>query len=194
MRPQAVILAGPNGAGKSTTKVRLIPDSFVFLNADEIARDLRLRGEATEQSVDMAAGRLLLARLAEVESARQSFALETNLANRSLAQRILRWQELGFRVSVYYLWIPSPDLAVARVALRVQAGGHHIPEATIRRRYFRGLHNFFEVYAPIADRWRLYNNSGVAGPVLVERGIRLVRDTAVWTEIRRQARNDNEDA
>lgn len=192
MRPQAVILAGPNGAGKSTTKVRLIPDSFAFLNADEIARDLRLRGEATEQSVDMAAGRLLLARLAEVESARQSFALETNLANRTLAQRIPRWQELGFRVSVYYLWIPSPDLAVARVALRVQAGGHHIPEATIRRRYFRGLRNFFEVYAPLANRWSLFDSSPITGPILVERGVRSIRNHVQWNYIRTLTPDDKE--
>lgn len=141
----------------------------------------------------MAAGRLLLARLADVETTRHSFAIETNLANRTLAQHIPRWQELGFRVSVYYLWIPSPDLAIMRVAFRVLAGGHDIPEATIRRRYHRGLHNFFTTYVSLVDRWRLYDNSGTTGPILIERGVRSIRDRVQWKTIREIAGRDHED-
>ena len=137
--PQIVILAGPNGAGKSTLATRLVPPGVPFLNADNIARTL---APAPGQNADLAAGRLLLARIDEAVQAKTSFALETNLANRTLATRIPRWQEAGYTVSLVFVWLPSVDLAVERVAARVRTGGHHIPEATIRRRYKAGLRAF----------------------------------------------------
>ena len=90
--PQIVILAGPNGAGKSTLAARFIPPGVPFLNADNIARTL---APAPGQNADLAAGRLLLARIDESVQAKISFALETNLANHTLASRIPRWQEGG---------------------------------------------------------------------------------------------------
>lgn len=179
-----VILAGPNGAGKSTAQPFLIPPSMAFVNADNIARELRNVGGSSGTATDLAAGRLLLKRLEELVLARQDFCTETNLANRSLAQKIPQWQDVGYRVSVYYLWIPSPDLAVARVAQRVMTGGHNIPEATIRRRYYLGLQNFYEVYAPLADRWRLYDSSGKGKPRLIEWGARRIVDRSLWKKIR----------
>jgi predicted ABC-type ATPase len=92
--PQIVILAGPNGAGKSTLAARFVPPGVPFLNADNIARALT---PAPGQNADLAAGRLLLARIDEAVQARTSFALETNLANRTLATRIPRWQASGYR-------------------------------------------------------------------------------------------------
>jgi predicted ABC-type ATPase len=182
--PRIVILAGPNGAGKSTSQKQLIPPFIPFVNADDIARELREQGQSSGTSADIAAGRLLLKRLDELETQLESFAVETNLANKTLAQRIPRWQKAGYKVAVYYLSVPNPEFAVARVAYRVLSGGHDIPEATIRRRYYLGLRNFFDVYAPIADRWRLYDSSHVEGPQLVERGVRQVRNREDWERIR----------
>ena len=182
-----IILAGPNGAGKSTAQKLLVPTFIPFVNADEIARTLREQGQAAGTSADIAAGRLLLKRLDELESQVQSFAVETNLANKTLAQRIPRWQAVGYKVAVYYLSVPSADFAVARVAYRVLSGGHDIPEATIRRRYYLGLRNFFEVYGPIADRWRLYDSSRPEGPQLVERGLRQLYNRQDWERIRKIA-------
>jgi len=47
---------------------------------------------------------------------------------------------------------------VQRVASRVRAGGHHIPEETIRRRYTAGLENFFRLDRPIVDIWDVLEN------------------------------------
>jgi predicted ABC-type ATPase len=55
--------------------------------------------------------------------------------------------------------LPSPDLAVARVAARVQAGGHSLAETDIRRRYWRGKDNFLELFMPLANTWEVYDNS-----------------------------------
>ncbi len=175
--PQAFIIAGPNGAGKSTLAARFVPSGVPFLNADDIAREIRQPG----QNADIAAGRLLLERLDARERDHGSFALETNLANRTLAGRIPRWQSQGYRVTLLFVWLPSADLAVARVAARVRSGGHDIPEATIRRRYEVGLRMFLRVYQPLADVWRIYDNSDRSGAKLVAQG--RIRQRETWTRI-----------
>ena len=59
-------------------------------------------------------------------------------------------------------------MAVGRVAERVSAGGHNVPEDTIRRRYRAGIHNFFRLYQPIATSWTLYNSSGPEPTLVAE--------------------------
>ncbi len=71
---------------------------------------------------------------------------------------------------ILYLWLPTPDIAVARVRERVLSGGHSVPDDIVRRRYHRGLDNFFRIYIPLADAWRFYENSDLRGPRLVARG------------------------
>jgi predicted ABC-type ATPase len=76
----------------------------------------------------------------------------------------------GYEFYVDYLWVPSADLAVTRVAERVALGGHDVPEDVVRRRYERGLQNFFCVCAPLAEGWRFYDNRRADGPRLVAEG------------------------
>jgi predicted ABC-type ATPase len=63
------------------------------------------------------------------------------------------------RIHLFFFWLPSADMAVRRVASRVASGGHHIPEDVIRRRYVRGLENFFNHYSSAADSWTLFDNA-----------------------------------
>lgn len=49
-------------------------------------------------------------------------------------------------------------MAIERVAKRVSEGGHNIPTQTIIRRYWLGLQNFFNIFAPIVDSWMFFNN------------------------------------
>jgi predicted ABC-type ATPase len=60
----------------------------------------------------------------------------------------------------------KPPYAVARVAARVRAGGHDVPEADIRRRYARRLRLFEETYKPVVDHWTHYR-TGEDGLVFV---------------------------
>ena len=69
-----------------------------------------------------------------------------------------------------FLWLPSADFAVQRVADRVRMGGHNVPEATVRRRYGRGLNNFFRLYQSLATTWAIYDNSDPAGMQLIATG------------------------
>lgn len=116
-----------------------------------------------------------------MEQDRSSFAIETNLANKTLAARIPRWRAAGYQIVLAFIRLPSADIAVQRVAHRVRSGGHNIPETTIRRRYRVGLRLFREVYQPMADVWRVYDNSGAGRAILAAPG--RIRRWSTWESI-----------
>jgi predicted ABC-type ATPase len=187
MSPHVVVIAGPNGAGKSTLARLLLPEGMSFVNADEIAKMLPA---SAANNKDLVAGRLLLLRLDELAAERRSFALETTLSSRSLAPRLAGLRNDGYRFTLIFLWLPSADLALERVAARVRRGGHAIPEATVRRRYDAGLRNLFTLYQPLADAWRIYRNVNFGRPKVVADGGNAsptrIRDAALWTQITAQ--------
>lgn len=148
--PEAILIAGANGAGKTTFArqfLRLRYPSGAFLNADEIQR------EHTRFGHPVAAGRELLRRMAALEAAGASFAVETTLSSTAYARRFPEWSRLGYQTTLHFIELPSADYAMDRVARRVAAGGHAVPEADIRRRFSRGLHLFKTVFKPLPDRW-----------------------------------------
>ena len=71
---------------------------------------------------------------------------------------------------IFFLWLASADLAIARVADRVGMGGHYVADEVVRRRYSAGIRNFFRLYRPLATTWTVYNNSGPE-PVCVAEGL-----------------------
>jgi len=113
----------------------------------------------------------MLQRLRQLSAQRQDFAFETTLASRALAATLSKLrQEGGYQVHLMFFWLDSPELAVARGAERVASGGHDVPDEVIRRRYSRGLKNFFALYRNTVDTWRFYDNSTNGGPRLIARG------------------------
>ena len=158
--PSVVVLAGPNGAGKTTSAAVVLPDVLGvrhFVNADVIASGL---SAFDPEVVAIAAGRLMLTRMRELAEQRESFGFETTLASRSFAPFLRNLAATGYGVHLVYLWLPDPELAIARVARRVLRGGHRVPDDVVRRRYWGGLRNFLELYQPLATTWRFYDNSG----------------------------------
>ena len=111
-----------------------------FVNADLIAQGLA--GFDPERAA-LPAGRVMLQRIRELAKQRVSFAFETTLASRSFARWLAELVRTGYQFHLVFLWLPSADFAVDRVADRVRLGGHSVPEATVRRRYAAGLRNFF---------------------------------------------------
>jgi predicted ABC-type ATPase len=162
--PKVVVLAGPNGAGKSTSAAKLLLGALKvqeFVNADTIAQGL---SAFAQDRVAFEAGRIMLARLKELAANQASFGFETTLASRSYADWLAKLRTAGYKVHIVFLWLPSADEAVARVAERVRAGGHDVPEPTVRRRYTAGLKNLFRLYLPLADAWQVVDNSVVQSP------------------------------
>jgi predicted ABC-type ATPase len=167
--PVCIVIAGPNGAGKTTFAHQFLPrDAGVihFVNVDLIAAGLSpLRPELAA----VAAGRVLLRAIERLSAARESFAFETTRSGVRPAALLGRLKKSGYRIEIVFLKLGSAELALRRVALRVRAGGHHVPEADVRRRFDRGWKNFVTIYAPLADGWVVWDNSGTT-PVLLESG------------------------
>ncbi len=65
----------------------------------------------------------------------------------------------GYALHLYFLWIPNPELAIARIKERVSEGGHDVPAEDVRRRFTRGIYNFFNLYRPLFNSWLLFDNS-----------------------------------
>ncbi len=184
-KPNVIIIGGPNGAGKSTAARRLLKGAMrvtEFVNADVIAQGL---SAFEPEKVAISAGRIMLTRLRELAAKRENFAFETTLASRSFAPWIAELCASGYAFHLFYNWVPTPEFSIARVALRVQAGGHYVPDETIRRRYYGGVRNFFELYKPIATRWRCYDSS-LDTPKIIAiggQGYERIHDKPTWQKI-----------
>jgi predicted ABC-type ATPase len=105
----------------------------------------------------------------------------------TLAAHLARWRKAGYRIHVVFLWLPSAELALRRVRARVQAGGHSVPDETVRRRFERGRLRFFSAYIPLADHWRLYDASVLTGPRLIATGRRAAHRRILKRELWRHA-------
>lgn len=187
--PELYIISGCNGSGKTTASYGLLPellDCREFVNSDEFAKSL----SPFDPSVaSVSASRYMLMKINYLLDLKADFGIETTLATRSLLGIIRQAKESGYRVTVLYFWLNSPELAISRVKARVSAGGHNIPEAIIRRRYLMGLNYFFEAYAPICDRWVLADNSKSPFTVVAE-GFgerKTIRDSekfkTIWSQV-----------
>ncbi len=160
-KPYIVVIGGPNGAGKSTIAREVLAETFnlaEFVNADTIASGL---AAFNPERAAMAAGRVMLARLRELAAARASFAFESTLASRTFAPWLAEQRAAGYEIHFVYVVVHSAAVAIKRVRARVRDGGHDIPRDVIERRFSRSVQNFFRLYMPLADTWRIYDNSGL---------------------------------
>ncbi len=187
IKPTVYVIAGPNGAGKTTFAEQYLPrfaNCDEFVNADLIAAGL---SPFNPEPQSVAAGRLMLERIDGLSARRASFGFETTLAGRTYAKRLQSMKtNLGYRVLMFFIWLPSVDQAIARVAARVREGGHNIPEPTIRRRYGLGIKNLASLYMPVLDEWFVYNGSSRPAGIVVgqQEGIRRVYDDARFAELK----------
>ena len=173
---RVLVIAGPNGAGKTTFAREFLPNEArcpVFVNADLIAAGL---SPFDAGSVAVQAGRLMARQIREHARLGTSFSFETTLSGRGYGSQIPRWREQGYRVKLFFLRLPSPEAAIARVAQRVAEGGHDVPEPVIRRRFHAGRRNFEHVYRDLVDAWTVYDNSTDV-PILGAEGKPTVTET-----------------
>lgn len=189
--PNIVILAGPNGAGKTTVGTRLIIEDLKlihFVNADALARGLSM---FDPEAVAADAARIMLARLKELGKRRVDFGFETTLATRSFAPWLKELANAGFELRLVFVTVPSPEVSIERVRDRVRLGGHHVPPDVIRRRFVRGVRNFFELYAPLAAVWTLHDNAVESGPELIAQkrsvGEPVIIDREKWDRFKAYA-------
>ena len=189
-KPRAVILAGINGAGKTTASRALLADTLrlmTFVNADVIAQGLS--GFDVEAAA-YEASRVMLERLRSLAEQRADFAFETTLSGRTYVSWLRGLVEAGYSTHMFYFWVRDPEFAIARVAARVRAGGHHVPDDTIRQRYGKSVRNLFDLYMPHLTTWKVFDNTQSDYRLVAEGGAGwagFVYDETAWDTIRKGA-------
>ena len=167
-QPTIYLIAGCNGAGKTTFAREFLPyevKCLNFLNADLIAQGL---SPLNTSAAAIKAGRLLLAEFRAFVAGRKTFAFESTLSGKTYLGLLKQAQRKGFRIHLHYLWLPNPAVAIARVHERVKKGGHNVLVADIRRRFGRSLKHFTLNYAPLADRWAVWDSRHMPPKLIVE--------------------------
>jgi predicted ABC-type ATPase len=188
---EIILIGGPNGAGKTTAARVLLPDFLElhpFLNADDIARDL---APWDVESVALAAGRLMIEQMRALVREGKSFAFETTCSGKSYLRLLQQCKKEGWRITLLYFWLPTPEDAIARVARRVSQGGHNIPTDTVLRRYYASVWNMRNLYLPLADEAEIYDNTDRKRVMIAEKRENLalfVHDPERWARIEEVAR------
>jgi predicted ABC-type ATPase len=177
------VIGGPNGAGKTTAAQGLLPQRLAirqFINADEIARGI---SPFDAEGAAPGAGRLMIERMRTLVREGRNFAFETTCSGRAHFTFLRRCKIEGWRVTLLYLWLLSPQNALDRVARRVPQGGHGIPADVVVRRYWSGLKNMHRLYLPLADFAAIYDNSDSGRVLIAERtpdAPLAIHDLARW--------------
>lgn len=186
--PIFFLLAGPNGAGKSTfRRSYLDPAGLLCIDPDEVARkrfgrDPKSRSEAIAATAE--ATRIVRAQL----QTHTSVGLETVLSDtKGLKLGLLREaKQLDYRVGVIFIGLDDPQLSIARVMDRVDAGGHDVPDELVMQRFPRSFQNLKKAI-PLTDFILLVDNSRetrhrVFGSITREGGTHLWDTVPRWYE------------
>jgi predicted ABC-type ATPase len=159
LSPNVYIIAGPNGAGKTTFAREFLPqyaDCPHFINADLIAQGL---SPFAPETVAFHAGRLMLGEIDSLAKQQVNFGFETTLSGRGHLPLVRHLKNQGYRIHLFFLWVPRVDMTLSRIEERVSKGGHNVPEPDVRRRFERTIRNFLIHYRPLANSWILFDNS-----------------------------------
>ncbi len=155
--PSIYLIAGPNGVGKTTFAREFLPkevNCLRFMNADEVARGL---SPFDPEAAVFRAGRVLIGEIRAALTSRDTFGWESTLSGRGHVRLLREARAAGYGIELHYLSVPSPAICIERVARRVREGGHNVPVADVKRRFYRSFENLVEIYLPLADRWTMWD-------------------------------------
>ncbi|HKV39225.1 MAG TPA: AAA family ATPase [Blastocatellia bacterium] len=166
-QPELFIIGGPNGSGKTTIATQYLRSNrLAFLSADLIAAELSPNDPA---QAAVAAGRTLSHKLADALDRGESTVVESTLSGLTLRRTINRASGLGYRTTILFVYIASPEECIARIKQRVAQGGHFVRDDDVFRRFTRSINNFWNVYRDMVSEWILLYNGGPS-PVHVASG------------------------
>lgn len=187
--PTLYIIAGSNGAGKTTFALKYLPKhvgDVDFINADLIAKGL---SPLASDTMVIQASRIFLKRIKELSRQRINFAFETTLSGRSYYKVLQSMKNLGYKIHMFYLWVPNYKLAIERIKSRVEEGGHNVPSSIVKRRFSRTLTNLFHIYLPLIDYLAIFENSSQNPRIVLESFGKLTQyiDIEICERIKREA-------
>lgn len=176
LAPTLYILVGGNGSGKTTYYDRFLkPAGLLFVNADIIAKD-RFGDLAASKSLDAA-------KIAEdvrfrLIDEKKSFCFETVFSHISKVDFLAHAKSAGYKIQMIAIYTCDQSLNVARVAQRVEGGGHSVPEEKIVERIPRAYKNM-GLALDFCDEMVLLDNSSYEKPYV----LKLARVAKKWVFI-----------
>ena len=111
----------------------------------------------------------MLEQIHEFANRALDFAFETTLSGKLYVNLFKSLRKKGYKIHIFFLWIPDADLGVSRITSRVAQGGHDVPVRDVLRRFNRSIENFFKLYQSFADSWMLFDNAGPTPILIAER-------------------------
>lgn len=173
--PTIYVIAGPNGVGKTTFAETYLLDfihELEFVNADLIAKGL---SPYNPDGAAMEAGRVTLCRIQQLIAEGRSFTWETTMSGKTAVAWLRKAKAQDYTIKGYFLWVRDVEITIGRIRRRVIQGGHQIEPEVSRRRFYKTVQNFFRLYRPVLDSWRLFENDGNSPRlVALEKNGRLV--------------------
>lgn len=100
-------------------------------------------------------------------ASRTSFSLETVMSHVKKIELLHTALSAGFRNYLYFVATEDPEINISRVRIRVREGGHNVPDAKIKSRYYRTLDNLTAAIRA-TDRAYIYDNSGAKATLIAE--------------------------
>ena len=97
----------------------------------------------------------------------RSFSFETVMSHPGKITLLRNAREQAFRTYLYFVATDNVELNIRRVQVRVQVGGHAVPEEKIRERYRRSL-ELLPLAVKETDRAFLFDNSSESHVLIAE--------------------------
>lgn len=155
-KPTIYILGGPNGIGKTTVNQYYIPSEVPYINADDIAK--QLREKMNDINVQELANAEALEQMNKFIYERKDFAIESNLADDDTWLFLVNIQLLGYHVCLTFFCTSDVDICISRVNMRYLQGGHFVRPDIVKMRYENGL-KLLRHYKAIPDRLFFNDNT-----------------------------------
>ena len=174
--PTYIIFAGVNGAGKTSIYKSIYYNENKDekrINTDEMVARI---GSWKDSNLQIKCAREAVKLIKHYILQGISFNQETTLSGRSIIKNINFAKEKGFYIVMNYIGLESTELAKERVKIRVNKGGHGIPDKDIERRYYDSLKNL-DAVIDICDEVNIYDNSEVLREVIY-----LKNGTITWKD------------
>lgn len=148
-KPMLLVFAGPNGSGKSTITPYL-DKTGEYTNADDVVSSTGIGVEEAAKIVDER-------RYAAINEKRD-LTFETVLSSEYKMNILRHAKAEGYFIKCFFILTVDPLINVARVEMRVAAGGHGVPRDKIISRYNKSLANIKELM-DLCDILHVYDNS-----------------------------------